>query len=66
MLLRHNVDWVERETVKRALGTARGVKKDAADMIGVSQRALSYYLSKHSLESQRPDPPPSPNGGDPS
>jgi two-component system, NtrC family, response regulator AtoC len=50
MLLRQNVDWVERETVKRALGTARGIKKDAADMIGVSQRALSYYLSKHHLQ----------------
>ena len=50
MQLRHNIDWVERETVKRALGTARGLKKEAADLIGVSQRALSYYLSKHHLQ----------------
>lgn len=49
-LLRYNIDWVERETVKRALGSTHGVKKDAADMIGVSQRALSYYLSKHNLQ----------------
>jgi two-component system, NtrC family, response regulator AtoC len=50
MLLRNNVDWVERETVKRALGVTHGIKKDAADLIGVSQRALSYYLSKHRIQ----------------
>ncbi len=66
LTLRSNVDWVERETVRRAIEATHGVKKDAADLIGISQRALSYYITKHSLESQRPDPPPSPNGGDPS
>jgi DNA-binding NtrC family response regulator len=48
--LRANVDWVERETVQRALNATHGVKKHAADMMGISQRALSYYLSKHQLE----------------
>ncbi len=65
LTLRSNVDWVERETVRRAIEATHGVKKDAADLIGISQRALSYYITKHSLESQRTDAP-SPSGGDPS
>jgi two-component system response regulator AtoC len=48
--LRQNIDWTERETVKRALEAAGGVKKDAAESMGISQRALSYYLSKHRVE----------------
>ena len=48
--LRQNIDWTERETVRRALETARGVKKDAAEAMGISQRALSYYLAKHRVE----------------
>ena len=48
--LKQNLDWTERETVRRALDTARGVKKDAAESMGISQRALSYYLSKHRLD----------------
>ena len=48
--LKQNLDWTERETVRRALDTARGVKKDAAEAMGISQRALSYYLAKHRLD----------------
>ena len=48
--LRQNLDWAERETVRRALGSAGGVKKDAAEAMGISQRALSYYLAKHRVE----------------
>jgi transcriptional regulator with GAF, ATPase, and Fis domain len=48
--LRANLDWTERETVRRALARAGGVKKDAADSMGISQRALSYYLSKHHID----------------
>jgi DNA-binding NtrC family response regulator len=48
--LRENLDWAERETVVRALARAGGVKKDAAEAMGISQRALSYYLSKHRIE----------------
>ena len=49
--LKQNLNWTERETVRRALERARGVKKDAAEAMGISQRALSYYLAKHQLES---------------
>jgi DNA-binding NtrC family response regulator len=48
--LRQNLDWTERETVRRALDSSGGVKKDAAEIMGISQRALSYYLAKHRVE----------------
>jgi transcriptional regulator with GAF, ATPase, and Fis domain len=48
--LRQNLDWVERETVRRALDASGGVKKDAAEAMGISQRALSYYLAKHRVD----------------
>jgi two-component system, NtrC family, response regulator AtoC len=48
--LRQNMDWTERETVRRALDRAGGVKKEAAEIMGISQRALSYYLTKHKVE----------------
>jgi len=48
--LHQNVEWVERETIGRALQRAGGVKKDAADLLGISQRALSYYLAKHQID----------------
>ena len=50
MSLRQNLDWAERESVRRALESAGGVKKDAAELMGISQRALSYYLAKHRIE----------------
>jgi transcriptional regulator with PAS, ATPase and Fis domain len=45
-----NIEWVEKETIRRALEGARGVKKDAADLMGISQRALSYYLAKYRID----------------
>jgi DNA-binding NtrC family response regulator len=48
--LRQNLDWTERETVRRALEGAGGIKKDAAEAMGISQRALSYYLAKHRID----------------
>ncbi len=48
--LRQNIEWVERETIRRALESASGIKKDAAELMGISQRALSYYLAKYRLD----------------
>jgi DNA-binding NtrC family response regulator len=48
--LKQNLEWAERETVHRALDAARGVKKDAAELMGISQRAMSYYVAKHKLD----------------
>jgi DNA-binding NtrC family response regulator len=48
--LHQNLEWAERETIRRALAQAGGVKKDAADLMGISQRALSYYLAKYRMD----------------
>ncbi|MGE5815684.1 MAG: sigma 54-interacting transcriptional regulator, partial [Acidobacteriota bacterium] len=48
--LEQNLAWAERETVKKALESSGGVKKDAAELMGISQRAMSYYVQKHKLE----------------
>jgi transcriptional regulator with PAS, ATPase and Fis domain len=48
--LRQNIEWVERETIRRALESSGGVKKDAAEHMGISQRALSYYLAKYRID----------------
>src|ERR1700688_4293839 len=36
--LRQNIEWVERETIRRAIESAGGVKKDASELMGISQR----------------------------
>jgi len=46
--LRQNIEWVERETVRRAL-EASPIKREAATLMGISPRALSHYLSKHQI-----------------
>jgi len=48
--LHANVEWAERESIQRALKQAGGVKKDAAELLGLSQRALSHYLGKHKID----------------
>jgi two-component system, NtrC family, response regulator AtoC len=48
--LHQNVEWTERESIRRALRQAGGVKKDAAELLGISQRALSYYLGKYHID----------------
>ena len=48
--LHQNLEWAERETMRRALEQARGVKKDAAELMGISQRALSHYLAKYRMD----------------
>jgi DNA-binding NtrC family response regulator len=48
--LRQNIEWVEKESIRRALESAGGVKKDAAELLGISQRALSYYLAKYRID----------------
>ncbi len=48
--LHQNIEWVEKETVRRALEQSGGIKKEAAELMGISQRALSYYLSKYRID----------------
>jgi DNA-binding NtrC family response regulator len=49
--LHANLEWAERETIRRALEQAGGVKKEAAELMGISQRALSHYLQKYRIDS---------------
>jgi transcriptional regulator with PAS, ATPase and Fis domain len=44
--LRQNLEWVERETIRRALKVS-SAKRQAAELMGISPRALSYYLAKY-------------------
>ena len=48
--LHENIAWAERESILRALAQAGGVKKEAAAILGISQRALSHYLGKHRID----------------
>jgi len=44
--LRQNVEWIERETIRRALEMST-VKRHAARLMGISPRALAHYLAKY-------------------
>jgi transcriptional regulator with GAF, ATPase, and Fis domain len=44
--LRQNVEWIERETIRRALEMSTA-KQEAARLMGISPRALSHYLAKY-------------------
>ena len=44
--LRQNVEWIECETIRRALELSPA-KRDAARAMGISPRALSHYLAKY-------------------
>ena len=46
--LRQNVEWIERETIRRALEMSP-LKRQAARLMGISPRALSHYLAKYPL-----------------
>jgi transcriptional regulator with GAF, ATPase, and Fis domain len=53
MRIRENVEWVERETIRRAL-RSYPKKGQAATLLGLSPRALSHYLAKYpSLDIER-------------
>jgi len=44
--LRQNVEWIECETIRRALELST-IKRQAAQLMGISPRALSHYLAKY-------------------
>jgi len=46
LTLEENVRWAEYETLRRALDMAP-LRRDAARLLGISPRALSYYLGKY-------------------
>jgi transcriptional regulator with PAS, ATPase and Fis domain len=44
--LRQNVEWIEYETIHRALEVST-LKRQAAKLMGISPRALAHYLAKY-------------------
>jgi transcriptional regulator with GAF, ATPase, and Fis domain len=44
--LHRNVEWIERETIRQALELTTA-KNQAARLMGITPRALSYYLTKY-------------------
>jgi transcriptional regulator with GAF, ATPase, and Fis domain len=44
--LQQNIEWIECETIRRALEMS-GQKQQAARILGISPRMLSYYLAKY-------------------
>jgi transcriptional regulator with GAF, ATPase, and Fis domain len=51
--LRDNVEWIECETIRQALHMST-TKQHAATLLGISPRALSYYLAKYSFRFHDP------------
>jgi two-component system response regulator PilR (NtrC family) len=48
--LREALNRLERELIVEALRRARQVRKDAAQLLGIDPRNISYYMRKHGLE----------------
>src|SRR3990172_1085655 len=48
--LRESLNRLERQLLVEALRRAGGVRKDAAQRLGIDPRNLSYYLKKHDLD----------------
>jgi DNA-binding NtrC family response regulator len=47
--LRRNVDARERELVIGALARAKGLKREACELLGIDPRNLGYYVRKHKI-----------------
>jgi len=54
--LRHNVEWIECATIRRALELSTA-KRHAASLLGISPWALSHYLAKYPLIDRNPRDP---------
>jgi DNA-binding NtrC family response regulator len=48
--LRQRLGALERELLLEALERCRGVRKDAAKLLGIDARNFSYYARKHDLD----------------
>lgn len=44
------VENIERELIEKALQKTGGIKKKAADLLGISFRSMRYRLEKYGLE----------------
>ena len=48
--LRHALTRLESELLREALKRSRGVRKEAAQLLGIDPRNLAYYFKKHDLD----------------
>jgi len=45
-----SIEESERHTIVRALKQAGGVQKHAADLLGISRRAIHYKIKKYGID----------------
>ena len=45
-----SIEQSEKEAIIRALKQTKGVKKDAAELLGISRRAIQYKSKKYNLD----------------
>jgi DNA-binding NtrC family response regulator len=45
-----SIEQSEKDTIIRALKKSRGVQKDAADLLGISKRAMHYKVRKYDID----------------
>jgi len=45
-----SIEKSEKDTIIRALKESRGVQKDAADLLGISKRAMHYKVKKYHID----------------
>jgi len=48
-----SIEQSEKEAIIRALKQTKGVKKDAAELLGISRRAIQYKSKKYNLDATR-------------
>jgi len=48
-----SIEQSEKEAIIRALKQTKGVKKDAAELLGISRRAIQYKSKKYDLDSSQ-------------
>jgi DNA-binding NtrC family response regulator len=48
-----SIEESEKEAIIRALKQTKGVKKDAAELLGISRRAIQYKSKKYNLDSSQ-------------
>jgi DNA-binding NtrC family response regulator len=48
------IEGVERRMIREALDKAAGVQTHAAEMLGISERALRYKLNKYGIRGEEP------------
>ena len=55
LALRDNLDRLERSLIVEAQRRSRGVRREAARLLGIDPRNLAYYFRKHGLDPDAPE-----------